>query len=671
MVYYGNDRLETLILRAAQNSGGKKSQSKGSNNNKNGGKYKKKQANDDTGKKPYPYWRKKKKNSKISKEKAREKKKEIVVKAAKELRANRPKDDNDDDSLLDIVNPFKAGKKLRKTIESLTGISEEKRSIYLDDRVQGLSTLTERNPMLESGFVPEVLVIGATGEVGRLVVRQLLLNGGFKVRVLVRDLYSRTLNMLGTGVTYCQGDLNNMESLEYAATDVDKIVFCAAAPKPDEDDFAEKFQDFTDQTLGALEQMDSVAQVRAQLAEQVDCVGMQNVVRAYQNVRHADYGTSQTAKRSLFNFKSREEDYNLFMLEENEEDKDEEENDNDEVIESAQPYSKSVPNDYDTPQHERDDDDYYSTLADEYDDEYDDDDEYEDEEYNKASQVRGQQSKIQSGWIKNKYDNAVFVGKVSTASGGGESAIVSSRLRSSEDPQDGLNLSNGFGGFVARICTDGSRYEAFIRTKAYETDGIEYVCEFQTQFKSVQGNKSSNKFSSVRLGFENFRPVQRRNSAEETEVPPFRGQDIRQIGFRYRADANKDKTEPGQYSSFYMAFAYIKVFRSTPEPEFVYLSDARIPRKVSKGMVRHELKQLVHQEGEDGVVTLLDETELKRIADTSDRTVEETYFKYRGEEILKSSGLNYAIVRVADYNELTSGETSAIALESVSQFASF
>jgi uncharacterized protein YbjT (DUF2867 family) len=69
--------------------------------------------------------------------------------------------------------------------------------------------------MEKDNFVPEVLVIGATGEVGRLAVRRLLLEG--------RSLY--------------QGDLNNMESLEHALTDVDKIVFCAAAPRPDESDF--------------------------------------------------------------------------------------------------------------------------------------------------------------------------------------------------------------------------------------------------------------------------------------------------------------------------------------------------------------------------------------------------------------------------------------------------
>jgi uncharacterized protein YbjT (DUF2867 family) len=70
--------------------------------------------------------------------------------------------------------------------------------------------------------VPEVLVVGATGETGRVVVRKLLLRG-FRVRVLVRNLYSSTLDLLGTGVTYTQGDLSTMSSIVDAVSGVDKV----------------------------------------------------------------------------------------------------------------------------------------------------------------------------------------------------------------------------------------------------------------------------------------------------------------------------------------------------------------------------------------------------------------------------------------------------------------
>ena len=57
-------------------------------------------------------------------------------------------------------------------------------------------------------------IIGATSQIGRTVVKRLQLSKKFKVRVLVHNLYSETLNMLGTGVTYCQGELYDMESFD-------------------------------------------------------------------------------------------------------------------------------------------------------------------------------------------------------------------------------------------------------------------------------------------------------------------------------------------------------------------------------------------------------------------------------------------------------------------------
>lgn len=97
---------------------------------------------------------------------------------------------------------------------------------------------------------PTVLVVGATGETGRQVVKKLLFKGkrpavnqthntfdtthlisshprshttGYRVQVLVRNLYSTTLNLLGTGVSYIKGDLNDITSLRTACDGVDKV----------------------------------------------------------------------------------------------------------------------------------------------------------------------------------------------------------------------------------------------------------------------------------------------------------------------------------------------------------------------------------------------------------------------------------------------------------------
>jgi hypothetical protein len=500
-------------------------------------------------------------------------------------RSSKPDESSSDASnLFNILNPFKAGQNLRKTIdEALTSTNipdDTKNMYYVGDRLAEAavdldSRISSGNGLVD--FVPEVLVVGATGEVGRMVVRRLLRDGRFRVRVFVRDLYTETLNLLGAGVTYCQGDLANMESLEYAVTDVDKIVFCAGAPRPDENQFQEKFEDFMKETLtptgsskdaevealpfklegsgdgvktnSEWEQLESVIQVRARLAEQVDFIGLQNLLRAYQNVRHADYGTSQAAKRSLFKFQDRPADFNLFAVDLGDEEADD-------GIPSYADYEKYS---YD----EKDDDDY----EDEYDDKY----ATTDVESRKDTQVTAQ-----SQWIRNQFEHGVFVGKVPKAIGssvsGGEAAILSTRFRSREDPENGIDLSTGFAGFILRLCSDGGNYEMFIRTNEFYERQVEYVCEFSTPTKPTGKNKSSNKFVTVRCPFENFKPVYRGADGGAVEgIPPFRGQDVRNIGFRYRTSSNalKSKLEPGQWSSFYLALCYIKLYRSQPEPEFV------------------------------------------------------------------------------------------------------
>jgi len=156
---------------------------------------------------------------------------------------------------------------------------------------------------------------------------------------------------------------------------------------------------------------------------------------------------------------------------------------------------------------------------------------------------------------------------------------------------------------------------------------------------------------------------------------------VKQIGFRVNSADNQDVGGKGRNSrkrqhkwlKFYLSLSYIKVYRSQPEPEFVYLSDARIPPHVKNGMVRHDVKRIESpkmMENEDkvgeigGATSLFDEKETKRIMDNpKDRSGEELYFKYRGEEILKNSGLQYSIIRIPTLNELPSGEFSTIQLK--------
>ena len=599
--------------------------------------------------------------------------------------------------------------------------------------------------------------------------------------------------MLGTGVTYCQGELNNMESLEYALTDVDKIVFCESPPQKDELDYLNKFDRFVQDTLTdtgsgsgsgsrdgvdvdsetstndykddvngeskstdakemELQQLSELMDMKAKIAKQVDFIGMQNVLQAYQNVRHADYGTSQAAKRSLFKFQSRAEDFGLFSISDDDyDDNDAYEQDND-IAFNEKEKKKETKNGIRQTNIETKDKypmyDNYDSMGsyDNYDDDYgkeydylndyntDDNEGYEskfknDEDYYldqyddyaindssssstlKKSAVENSivasssanTMKTQVNWMQNKFNHGVFVGRLpntSPASGpnrGTEASIISSRLRSREDPEKGIDLTNGgFAGFICRVCADGKTYEAFVRTSEYEKSGIEYVCKFQAKTKKASHTsnrkKSINKFSTIRLPFSRFTPIIRRQrcgtSKGKSEAPVgsgnkvFDGNDVKQIGFRIKSLDNLDITNKitsqgrsanKNWIPFYLALSYIKVYRSQPEPEFIYFSDARLG-EVNDNMIHHELKQVImsgsNKDSFDSIneaTTLFDEEEAKRvITSRRDRSQQELYYKYCGEEILKNSGLSYSIIRIPGLNELASGEFSTLRLKQVS-----
>lgn len=117
---------------------------------------------------------------------------------------------------------------------------------------------------------PEVLVAGATGETGRIIVRKLLLRG-YRVRVLVRNLYSSTLDLLGTGVSFVKGDLTDYDSLREATGDVDKVI-CAVGAREGDD------------------------------VETVEYASVGCLIRAFQDSRVQYYGRAEATKLILFNF---------------------------------------------------------------------------------------------------------------------------------------------------------------------------------------------------------------------------------------------------------------------------------------------------------------------------------------------------------------------------------
>lgn len=97
-----------------------------------------------------------------------------------QMRALTPPDPSDDD-IIDRFNPFKAGQSLRKSIDtaliSMKLPDETKSVYYIDDRFSGLRGQARTDTdAFDEAYIPEVLVVGATSEVGRFIVKYLLLN---------------------------------------------------------------------------------------------------------------------------------------------------------------------------------------------------------------------------------------------------------------------------------------------------------------------------------------------------------------------------------------------------------------------------------------------------------------------------------------------------------------
>lgn len=146
-----------------------------------------------------------------------------------------------------------------------------------DDRAGELQRDLEPRNTEDLEFVPLVLVVGATGRTGRIIVRKLVLQG-FRVAVLVRSLSTDTLNLLGSGVSYSYGDMTDYRSLLDAMEDVDRVIFAADA------------------------------------ADDEELQGLSQVLRSFQDTRTFMYGDAEATKLSLLKMR-RDRDFNRWRVE--------------------------------------------------------------------------------------------------------------------------------------------------------------------------------------------------------------------------------------------------------------------------------------------------------------------------------------------------------------------
>jgi hypothetical protein len=127
-------------------------------------------------------------------------------------------------SIVDSVNPIELGRQARRGFNAfwggLTSLTAPTKSMVIDDV---LSTLEEEDFGADA-LQPTVLVAGATGQVGRIVVRKLLLRG-YKVRALVRKRAG--IREEGEGVPdaveIVEGDVGELKDCARAVRGIDKV----------------------------------------------------------------------------------------------------------------------------------------------------------------------------------------------------------------------------------------------------------------------------------------------------------------------------------------------------------------------------------------------------------------------------------------------------------------
>jgi uncharacterized protein YbjT (DUF2867 family) len=219
---------------------------------------------------------------------------------------------------LEDFNPIALGRKSRKAFDSV--VAEDGENLKLDDlnpismgrrsrkvfddvwsQLQRIGGPSRASVDYDDELLPEVfdspqaeestvLVVGATGRVGRVLLRKLLIRG-YSVKALVRRRGEDSGDMMDSipqSVEVIEGDLGDYKACRKAVEGVDKVIFCAAARSTLSSDL-----------------------------NRVDADGVAMVSRAFQDMRNAAYRkvgmAAPTAKRSVADF-GKEEDQDAWDI---------------------------------------------------------------------------------------------------------------------------------------------------------------------------------------------------------------------------------------------------------------------------------------------------------------------------------------------------------------------
>ncbi|PNW73930.1 hypothetical protein CHLRE_13g578650v5 [Chlamydomonas reinhardtii] len=142
-----------------------------------------------------------------------------------------PAKDADGANLLNVINPYELGRQTRKAFDDVWGqlsrVSSPTRSFIIDDVLE-VGVGADAEFAAPQAAYTTVLVVGATGRVGRILVRKLLLRG-YKVKALFRNRAGVGKDAIPDAVEVVEGDVGDMATCQKAVQGVSKVIFCAAA----------------------------------------------------------------------------------------------------------------------------------------------------------------------------------------------------------------------------------------------------------------------------------------------------------------------------------------------------------------------------------------------------------------------------------------------------------
>ncbi|CAJ2677352.1 unnamed protein product [Trifolium pratense] len=211
----------------------------------------------------------------------------------------------------------------------------------------------------------------------------------------------------------------------------------------------------------------------------------------------------------------------------------------------------------------------------------------------------------------------VFKGVVSSANNGGFTSI---RTKNFSEPED----LSAYDGLEFRLKGDGRRYKVIIRTST-DWDALGYTGGFDTE---------KGKWQSIQLPFSSLRPIFRARTV--SDAPPFDPRNVASLQlmfskFEYDGKLNETFVE----GPFELPVSSIRAYIKDPiTPRFVHVGSAGVTRPERPGLDLSKQPPAVRLNKElDYILT----------------------FKLKGEDLIRESGIPYAIVRPCALTEEPAG----------------